>query len=68
MSDSPRVLLIAERFPPDIGGLARSGARTAGSLVKLGARVDVLAWTRTAAPGALQTVEDAGDVSPFARG
>ncbi|ATB51231.1 glycosyltransferase [Corallococcus macrosporus] len=68
MSDSPRVLLIAERFPPDIGGLARSGARTAGSLVKLGARVDVLAWTRTAAPGALQTVADAGDVSPFARG
>ncbi|WAM26237.1 glycosyltransferase [Myxococcus sp. NMCA1] len=68
MSDSPRVLLIAERFPPDIGGLARSGARTAGSLVKLGARVDVLAWTRTAAPGALQTVEDAGDVSPFAQG
>ncbi len=68
MSDSPRVLLLAERFPPDIGGLARSGARTAGSLVKLGARVDVLAWTRTAAPGALQTVEDAGGVSPFARG
>ncbi|WP_426755799.1 glycosyltransferase [Myxococcus sp. Y35] len=68
MPDSPRVLLLAERFPPDIGGLARSGARTAGSLVKLGARVDVLAWTRTAAPGALQTVADAGDVSPFARG
>jgi len=68
MSDSPRVLLLAERFPPDIGGLARSGARTAGALVKLGARVDVLAWTRTAAPGALQTVEDAGGVSPFARG
>ncbi|AKQ70440.1 Glycosyltransferase [Myxococcus hansupus] len=68
MSDSPRVLLLAERFPPDIGGLARSGARTAGSLVKLGAKVDVLAWTRTAAPGALQTVDDAGDISPFARG
>lgn len=36
--------------------------------MKLGAQVDVLAWTRTAAPGALQTLEDAGEVSPFARG
>ena len=68
MATHPRVLLIAERFPPDIGGLARSGARTAGALVKLGAQVDVLAWTRTAAPGSLQTVEDAGTVTPFARG
>ncbi|MBJ6764978.1 glycosyltransferase [Myxococcaceae bacterium JPH2] len=68
MSPDSRVLLVAERFPPDIGGLARSGARTAGALVKLGAQVDVLAWTRTSAPGALETVEDAGEVSPFARG
>ncbi|RKG52788.1 glycosyltransferase family 4 protein [Corallococcus sp. AB011P] len=68
MASGPRVLLLAERFPPDIGGLARSGARTAGSLVRLGARVDVVAWTRTAQPGALETVPDAGDVSPFAKG
>ncbi|MCE9671733.1 glycosyltransferase [Myxococcus stipitatus] len=68
MAGSPRVLLLAERFPPDIGGLARSGARTAGALSRLGARVDVLAWTRAQAPGALSTVEDAGEVSPFARG
>ncbi|RKH29639.1 glycosyltransferase family 4 protein [Corallococcus praedator] len=68
MASGPRVLLVAERFPPDIGGLARSGARTAGSLVRLGARVDVVAWTRTASPGALETVEDAGEVSPFAKG
>jgi glycosyltransferase involved in cell wall biosynthesis len=68
MATPPRVLLLAERFPPDIGGLARSGARTAGALVRLGARVDVLAWTRGAAPGSLRTVEDAGEVTPFARG
>ena len=67
MPSGPRVLLIAERFPPDLGGLARSGARTAGSLVRLGAQVDVLTWTRTLSPGALQTL-DAGEVATSARG
>ena len=67
MSDAPHILLIAERFPPDLGGLARSGARTAGALARLGARVDVLAWTRTLPPGALQTLE-AGEVAASARG
>ena len=55
-----RILLIAERFPPDIGGLARSGARTAETLARIGARVDVLAFTRTLAPGALETSESGG--------
>lgn len=68
MAGSPRVLLLAERFPPDIGGLARSGARTAGALARMGARVEVLAWTRSAAPGALSTLDDAGEVTPLARG
>ena len=67
MSSGPRILLIAERFPPDLGGLARSGARTAGALARLGARVDVLTWTRTLSPGTLQTLE-AGDVAASARG
>jgi glycosyltransferase involved in cell wall biosynthesis len=67
MSSGPRILLIAERFPPDLGGLARSGARTAGSLARLGAQVDVLTWTRTLSPGALQTL-DAGEVAATARG
>jgi glycosyltransferase involved in cell wall biosynthesis len=67
MARAPRILLIAERFPPDLGGLARSGARTAGALARLGAEVDVLAWTRSAPPGALQTVE-AGSVAASARG
>ena len=67
MPSGPRILLIAERFPPDLGGLARSGARTAGSLVRLDTQVDVLTWTRTLAPGALQTL-DAGEVAASARG
>ena len=67
MSSGPRILLIAERFPPDLGGLARSGARTAGALARLGAQVDVLSWTRSLAPGALQTLA-AGEVAVAARG
>jgi glycosyltransferase involved in cell wall biosynthesis len=67
MPSGPRILLIAERFPPDLGGLARSGARTAGSLARLDAQVDVLTWTRTLPPGALQTLE-AGEVAASARG
>ncbi|PTL78923.1 alkaline phosphatase family protein [Vitiosangium sp. GDMCC 1.1324] len=67
MSSGPRILLIAERFPPDLGGLARSGARTADALSRLDAQVDVLTWTRTLPPGALQTL-DAGEVAASARG
>ncbi len=67
MPSPPRILFIAERFPPDLGGLAHSGARTAGALVRLGAQVDVFTWTRTLAPGALQSL-DAGSVAASARG
>lgn len=67
MPSGPRILLIAERFPPDLGGLARSGARTAGALARLDAQVDVLTWTRTLPPGALQSL-DAGEVATSARG
>ena len=52
-----RALLIAERFPPDLGGLARSSHRTALSLSKLGIEVEVLAWTKTLPPGAIETHE-----------
>jgi glycosyltransferase involved in cell wall biosynthesis len=59
--------MFCERFPPDLGGLARSGARIAGSLARLGIDVHVLAWTKTCPPGALETV-DAGEVHPEAAG
>jgi glycosyltransferase involved in cell wall biosynthesis len=50
-----RLLLLAERFPPDIGGLARSGARIAQALAAMGCEVDVLAWTRILPPGRLES-------------
>jgi glycosyltransferase involved in cell wall biosynthesis len=46
-------LLIAERFSPDIGGVARSAGRIAAAIARLGVSVDVLAWTKTIAPGEL---------------
>jgi glycosyltransferase involved in cell wall biosynthesis len=55
-----RVLLIAQRFPPDIGGLARSGQRIAQALGKASAAVDVFAWTRRLPAGTLETNEASG--------
>lgn len=54
------MLVIVERFPPDIGGLAQSGARTAEALARVGATVDVLAFTRLLPPGALETTRHVG--------
>ena len=62
MKTSPHILMIVQRHPPDIGGLARSGARIAASLAKLDLHVDVLAWTRTLQPG----VVDSQDLTPDA--
>ncbi|WP_428264158.1 glycosyltransferase [Haliangium sp.] len=50
---APHVLFLSERFAPDLGGVARSSARVAGTLARLGCQVDVLAWTRSQAPGAV---------------
>lgn len=52
-----RLLMIVERFPPDLGGVARSASRTAAAIRRLGWEVHVLAWTRTLEPGALNVVE-----------
>lgn len=41
-----RLLFITERFPPDIGGVARSADRITEALCQLGLNVDVLVWTR----------------------
>ncbi|MFI5378306.1 MAG: glycosyltransferase family 4 protein [Tepidisphaerales bacterium] len=46
-----RILFLTERFPPDIGGLARSSGRIAASLALLGHEVQVVAWTRQLPPG-----------------
>jgi glycosyltransferase involved in cell wall biosynthesis len=51
------LLMIAERFPPDLGGVARSASRTADAIARLGWDVHVLAWTKTLAPGAIETIQ-----------
>lgn len=59
MSDTeerPTLLIIAERFPPDMGGVARSAVRSAAAIARLGWDVHVLAWTKTLPPGVLQTI------------
>lgn len=57
MTDQPALLLISERFAPDLGGVARSATRTAAALSRLGINVHVLAWTRTLPPGELASSE-----------
>jgi len=47
----PRLLLITERFPPDIGGLASSAERITKTLCQMGVEVDVMAWSRYLQPG-----------------
>lgn len=49
------VLFITERYPPDLGGLARSSGRIASALAASGVRVDVLAWTKTLPPGVVDS-------------
>lgn len=54
------VLFITERYPPDLGGLARSSGRIASALTGCGVKVDVLAWTKTLPPGVVESREADG--------
>jgi len=54
------LLMICERFPPEVGGLARSGGRIASTLGRLGYGVHVLAWSRQLPPGIVETGEVEG--------
>jgi len=47
----PRLLLLAERYPPDLGGLARSASRIAEAIARPERPVDVLVWSRFLQPG-----------------
>ena len=58
-----RILMIVERYPPDLGGLATSGARTAAALARTGVEVDVLAWTKTLPPGRMEDEEGPAGVT-----
>jgi glycosyltransferase involved in cell wall biosynthesis len=55
MARPQRLLFVTPRFPPDIGGVARSSARIAGALAGLGVEVDAVVWTRQLPPGSLET-------------
>lgn len=46
-----RLLFLAERFPPDIGGVASSARRISEALKELGIAVDVVVWSRYLQPG-----------------
>ena len=51
----PKLLMITERFAPDLGGVARSAFRTANAISRLGWAVHVFAWTKSLPAGTLET-------------
>ncbi|NEP17111.1 MAG: glycosyltransferase family 4 protein [Leptolyngbya sp. SIO4C1] len=51
------LLLLSERFSPDIGGVARSAKRIAIALTQLNLSVEVITWSRYLAPGELASPE-----------
>lgn len=53
----PALLMLTERFAPDLGGVARSASRTAEAIAQQGWQVHVVAWTKTLQPGTLETEE-----------
>ncbi len=57
MGTCRRLLLITERFEPDLGGVARSATRIAHALAQSGVSVEVLAWTRALPAGERETRE-----------
>jgi glycosyltransferase involved in cell wall biosynthesis len=61
-----RLLFLAERYPPDLGGVASSAGRISRSLAASGAEVDVIAWTRSLQPGVV--VHDQGNPSVYRMG
>jgi glycosyltransferase involved in cell wall biosynthesis len=61
-----KVLFIAERFPPDIGGVAASAARIARSLARLGHVVHVATLTRELRSGSVER-HDLGEGVPLYR-
>jgi glycosyltransferase involved in cell wall biosynthesis len=52
-----RLLFLTERFPPDLGGLARSAGRITQTFCQLGLTVDVVAWSRYLQPGEVSPPE-----------
>lgn len=61
-----RVALLADRFPPDPGGLAVAAARIARQLTEAGAAVEAFALAADLPPGG-QRLEELGDMVPVWR-
>ena len=59
--ENNRLLIMAERFAPDLGGVARSAARIARTISGMGVETEVFAWTRALPPGQLETTPAEGD-------
>ena len=50
-----RILMVSERFAPDLGGVAVSTTRIAEALVGIGVDVEVMAWSRRLPAGQMET-------------
>jgi glycosyltransferase involved in cell wall biosynthesis len=61
-----RLLFLAERYPPDLGGVATSAFRISRALASLGVAVDVITWTRSLQPGVV--TNDAGNPAVYRMG
>jgi glycosyltransferase involved in cell wall biosynthesis len=59
-----RLLLITERFAPDLGGLATSATRLVATLSQLGIEIDVVTWSRYLQPGEVLPPEAGGGEKP----
>jgi L-malate glycosyltransferase len=46
-----KLLFLAERFFPDVGGVSRSATRLVNSFSSLNIQVDVVVWSRFLSPG-----------------
>ncbi|WP_066423877.1 glycosyltransferase [Anabaena sp. 4-3] len=58
-----RLLLITERFAPDLGGVASSATRLVRTLCQLGIETDVITWSRYLQPGEVLPPESL-DIQP----
>ncbi|MGF1603368.1 MAG: glycosyltransferase family 4 protein [Thermosynechococcaceae cyanobacterium] len=56
------IVFLSERFPPDLGGVARSAGRLASSLSSLGHSVDIITWSRYLQPGEVAPPESVEQV------
>ena len=62
----PRLLFLAERYPPDLGGVSTSAGRISRAIAATGIEVDVVTWTRSLQPGIVD--HEAGPLAIYRMG